>query len=167
LRYGRCLGWEGRGYKIAAHTPCRLGLGSRQRFLPWPPNAYAEKRVGRALREVSGPGRCRHWRADIGAADRRCEAPRSAGGSGTSSDAQRIEQAEKSALQSSLRSQTVRGRGGLLPRLGGGDGYGRWNLESKEAWRERQSFSFALLSSVKRYHRLWVARVLRAHISGG
>ncbi len=129
-------------------APARLGLGNCRFLLYLPPGAFIERRVRHALREGSAAGRCRHRRADIGAGDRRCEAPRSAGGSWTSKDAQRIEEAEKSALQARPGRKQGGGGGaspGLLPRLGGGDGYGRWNLESKEAWRERQSFSFAVL----------------------
>ena len=145
-------------------APAHLGLRIRDFLLYQPQGAYGERRVARALREGSGPGRCRHQRADIGAGDRRCEAPRSAGGSWTSSDAQRIEEAENSALQSSPRSQTEGVRGGLQPRLGGGDGYGCWNLESKEAWRERRSFSFAVLSDAIPSP---LARAIRGHVSGG
>ena len=60
------------------------------------------------------PGRCRHRRADIGAGDCRCEAPRSAGRSGTSSDALRIEESENAALQSAPRSQTEGGWGACI-----------------------------------------------------
>ena len=131
-------------------APARLGLKNRRFLLCRPSSASRERMVGRALREGGGPGRCRHRRADIGAGVRRCLAPRSAGRSGTSSDNRRIEENEKPALQSAPRSQTAGGGGvgggGLQPRLGGGDGYGCWNVESKEAWRERQSFSFPVLS---------------------
>jgi hypothetical protein len=114
---------------LGHRAPARLGLKTCCLLLYLPPGAFKERRIGHALREGSASGRCRHRRADIGAGDRRCEAPRSAGGSWRSSDARWIEEAEKTALHSSPRSQTVRGRGGLQPWLGGGYGYGRWNLE--------------------------------------
>jgi hypothetical protein len=150
---------------LGHRAPARLGLRNRRFLLFLPPGAFKERRVGRALRKRSASGRCRHRRADIGAGDRRCEAPRSAGGSWTSKDAQRIEEAEKSALQA---------RPGR--KQGGGGGACYLGLEAVTVtvvgtWKARKhgvnANPFLLLSSLMRYHRLWVARAIRCHVSGG